>query len=67
MKVEFVPEVGDVVFLTSDLDQSMPMTIEELSECDCGVLNADVVWADFGDIKRDSFDLKCLVCLEMLD
>ncbi len=63
MKVEFVPEVGDVVFLTSDLDQTTPMTIEDLSDCECGILNADVVWADFGEIKRDSFNVNCLTIL----
>jgi hypothetical protein len=62
MKVELVPEVGDVVYLNSDFDRSTPMTIESINDsCECcDERIVSVVYADYGDIKRDEFDIKML-------
>ena len=62
MKLELVPEVGDIVYLKSDFDRSTPMTIESIEDaCECcDERIVSVVWADYGDIKRDDFDIRVL-------
>ena len=62
MKLEVVPEVGDVVYLNSDFDKSTPMTIESINDsCDCcNESIVSVVWADYGNIKREDFDIRLL-------
>lgn len=62
VSVNVTPEIGDIVYLNSDFVQSTPMTIEAIYACEeCPDVSVDVVWADYGEIKRDSFDLALLV------
>ena len=63
VEVEF--EVGDVVFLNSDVEFEHPMTVEDLSMCECGIENVDVVFTNcVGDIVRDSFPASCVICID---
>jgi hypothetical protein len=63
MKVSVELEVGDVVFLNSDVCLENPMTVEYVTVFD-NHTEISVVWFNCGDIQRDDFPPACLTCVE---
>lgn len=65
MKVTVNYEQGDVVFLNSDMGLEYPMTVEDVTTCECGIDNVDVVFFNaVGELTRDSFPASCVMSLD---
>ena len=66
MKLTVELEVGDVVYLNSDMGFDTPMTVESVNVCECGDEDVAVVWISeySGDVKRETFPTDCLMCLD---